>query len=78
LEYFRAIWDILWPFGTVCVRLVHFLRLWSRKIWQPCLKETSVGTEFVGAVLANSFFVLVKSLSVSPSFLLFVEDFEDS
>jgi hypothetical protein len=24
LEYFMAIWDILWPFGTFCVHLVHF------------------------------------------------------
>jgi hypothetical protein len=46
LKYFRAIWniftdiwDILWPFGTFCVHLVHFSRFWyyvPRKIWQPC------------------------------------------
>jgi hypothetical protein len=24
LEYFMDIWDILWPFGTFCVHLVHF------------------------------------------------------
>jgi hypothetical protein len=24
LEYFIAIWDILWPFGTKCAHLVHF------------------------------------------------------
>jgi hypothetical protein len=24
LIYFTDIWDILWPFGTFCVRLVHF------------------------------------------------------
>jgi hypothetical protein len=32
-----AIWDILRPFGTICVHLVHFLRFWyhaPRKICQ--------------------------------------------
>jgi hypothetical protein len=24
LEYFMEIWDILWPFGTFCIHLVHF------------------------------------------------------
>jgi hypothetical protein len=24
LEYFMEIWDIIWPFGTFCIRLVHF------------------------------------------------------
>jgi hypothetical protein len=24
LGYIMAIWDILWPFGTFCVCLVHF------------------------------------------------------
>jgi hypothetical protein len=24
LEYFTAIWDTLWPFGTFCAHLVHF------------------------------------------------------
>jgi hypothetical protein len=24
LEYVIEIWDILWPFGTFCIRLVHF------------------------------------------------------
>jgi hypothetical protein len=24
LEYFKDIWDILWPFGTFCAHLVHF------------------------------------------------------
>jgi hypothetical protein len=24
LQYFTDIWDILWPFGTFCVQLVHF------------------------------------------------------
>jgi hypothetical protein len=24
LEYFMEIWDILWSFGTFCIRLVHF------------------------------------------------------
>jgi hypothetical protein len=38
LEYFMGIWDILRPFGTFCVHLVHFFRFWyhaARKIWQP-------------------------------------------
>jgi hypothetical protein len=38
LEYFIGIWDILWPFGTFCVPLVHFFRFWHhvpRTIWQP-------------------------------------------
>jgi hypothetical protein len=38
LEYFTDIWDILWPFGTFCVHLVHFFLFWyhiPRKIWQP-------------------------------------------
>jgi hypothetical protein len=26
LEYFMDIWDILWKFGTFCVRLVHFFQ----------------------------------------------------
>jgi hypothetical protein len=33
-----AIWDILWPFGTFCIHLVHFFPFWyhvPRKIWQP-------------------------------------------
>jgi hypothetical protein len=37
LEYFVNIWDILWPFGTFCVHLVHFFWYWylaPRKIWQ--------------------------------------------
>jgi hypothetical protein len=36
-----TIWDILWPFGTLCVHLVHFYRLWChapRKIWQLCMQ----------------------------------------
>jgi hypothetical protein len=38
LEYFMEIWDILWPFGTFCIHLVHFFPFWyhvPRKIWQP-------------------------------------------
>jgi hypothetical protein len=23
-EYFTDIWDVLWPFGTFCVHMVHF------------------------------------------------------
>jgi hypothetical protein len=37
-EYFTAIWYNLWPFGIVCVHLVHFFQfgmLGPRKIWQP-------------------------------------------
>jgi hypothetical protein len=44
---FMAIWnilteigDILRPFGTFRIHLVHFFRSWyyvPRKIWQPCL-----------------------------------------
>jgi hypothetical protein len=32
------IWDILLPFGTLCVDLEHFFWFWyqvPRKIWQP-------------------------------------------
>jgi hypothetical protein len=39
LESFTNTWDILWPFGTFCVHLVHFLVFWyhvPRIIWQPC------------------------------------------
>jgi hypothetical protein len=38
MECFTDVWDILGPFGTFCVHLVHFFRFWcivSRKIWQP-------------------------------------------
>jgi hypothetical protein len=38
LEYFKNIWDILWPFGTYCAHLVHFFLFWyhtPREIWQP-------------------------------------------
>jgi hypothetical protein len=38
------IWDILWPFGTFCVHLVHFIRFLyhvTRKIWQPCVTPFS-------------------------------------
>jgi hypothetical protein len=30
LTYFTDIWDILRPFGTFCVHLVHFFRFWYR------------------------------------------------
>jgi hypothetical protein len=39
LEYFKAIWYNLGPFGIVCGRLVYLLRFGmfgTRKIWQPC------------------------------------------
>jgi hypothetical protein len=38
LEYFTAIWCILWPFGKGCGHLVHFFLIGmfgQRKIWQP-------------------------------------------
>jgi hypothetical protein len=38
LEYFMAIWNILWPFGIICGRLVyfsHFCMFGPRKILQP-------------------------------------------
>jgi hypothetical protein len=41
-EYLTDIWDILWPFGTFRVHLVHFFRFWYHvptKIWQPCAKR---------------------------------------
>jgi hypothetical protein len=27
-EYLTGIWDLLWPFVTFCVHLVHFFRFW--------------------------------------------------
>jgi hypothetical protein len=44
LEYFTNIWDILSPFGTFCVHLLHFFPLWCQvptKIWQPWLAAPS-------------------------------------
>jgi hypothetical protein len=38
LIYFTAIWNILWPFGTACVRLVHFSGfgiVWREKSGKP-------------------------------------------
>jgi hypothetical protein len=38
LEYFTAIWYILWPFGNVvviCDIFPQFWRIVSRIIWQP-------------------------------------------
>jgi hypothetical protein len=40
LEYFTAIWYILWTFGMICGHLVYFSRFGMfgpRKIWQPWL-----------------------------------------
>jgi hypothetical protein len=37
LEYFKASWYNVWPFGIVCGHLVYFLRFGMfgpRKIWQ--------------------------------------------
>jgi hypothetical protein len=37
LVYFMAVGNISWPFGTFCVRFVHFLQFWYHvpiKIWQ--------------------------------------------
>jgi hypothetical protein len=51
LEYFMDIWDILWPFGTFCVHLVHFFQFWChapRKIWQPCIRLQSCQWNFQG------------------------------
>jgi hypothetical protein len=31
LGYFTDIWDILWPFDTFCVPLVHFVRFCTKK-----------------------------------------------
>jgi hypothetical protein len=31
LEYFTAIWYILWPFGIVCGHLVYFIPFWYVK-----------------------------------------------
>jgi hypothetical protein len=39
LDYFAAIWYILWPFGIFYGYLVYFSPFWyvvPRKIWQPC------------------------------------------
>jgi hypothetical protein len=38
LEYFTALWYILWPFAIICGHLVYFSRFGMfgpRKIWQP-------------------------------------------
>jgi hypothetical protein len=38
LEYLKAIWYTLWPFGIFSGYLVHFYQYWCvvrRKIWQP-------------------------------------------
>jgi hypothetical protein len=41
LEYLKALWYILWPFGNVVVIWYIFPRfgicIVSRKIWQPCM-----------------------------------------
>jgi hypothetical protein len=37
-EYFRDIWNIIWPLVTFCVHLVNYFPFWyyvPRKIWQP-------------------------------------------
>jgi hypothetical protein len=44
LEYFTAIWYILWQFVIVCGNLVYFSRFGMfgpRKIWQPCCNSRS-------------------------------------
>jgi hypothetical protein len=41
LEYFNEVWEILWPFGTFCIHLVHFPGFWYHepiKIWQLCVE----------------------------------------
>jgi hypothetical protein len=35
LEYFTAIWYILWPLGRFCGLLLHFWYVVPGKIWQP-------------------------------------------
>jgi hypothetical protein len=37
LEYFTAIWYILWPFGNAVVIYSTFWYFVTRKIWQPCV-----------------------------------------
>jgi hypothetical protein len=42
LEYFTAIWSILWQFGVVCGNFVYFSRFvmfGPRKIWQPWMPD---------------------------------------
>jgi hypothetical protein len=44
LEYFKAIWYNLWPFGIVCGHQLHFPQsgmFGPRKIWQPCFEDLS-------------------------------------
>jgi hypothetical protein len=39
LDYFIAIWYVLWPFGTFKVNWYKFSPFWyvaPSKIWQPC------------------------------------------
>jgi hypothetical protein len=45
LEYFTNFWDILWPFGTSCVQLIHFSGLGI--MYVLCNLATLVGTTFV-------------------------------
>jgi hypothetical protein len=49
LEYFTAIWYVLWPFGIFYGHFWSFgiiVRVWyviPRKIWQPCLVSSQIG-----------------------------------
>jgi hypothetical protein len=45
LEYFTAIWNILWQFGIVCGHLVvssRFGMFGPIKIWQPCRRDIDI------------------------------------
>jgi hypothetical protein len=47
LEYFTDIWDILWPFGTFWVHLVHFFGfgfIYQEKFCKPALRLRKVMT----------------------------------
>jgi hypothetical protein len=69
-EYFTDIWDILRPFGTICVHLVHFFRFWyhaSRKIWQPRWKPTAIidNQQFSAASSMNTNSVILQALQAN-------------
>jgi hypothetical protein len=52
LEYFTAMWYILWPFGIVSSYLAYFSPFWyieARNIWQPCVERLEpFGIDFEG------------------------------
>jgi hypothetical protein len=60
------IWDILWPFGTFCIHLVHFLRVWYHvpiKIWQHWLEQCFSCRATLLEIGRNPIFVLPVALS---------------